>query len=144
MIEVTGIDHFYLAVRDLELSRAYYDIVLGILGFRCGEFALGGEPHVSYYNRHFGLVLRPARSLEQHDPYAAGLHHVCLRVDTAADVDEVAHKLKAAGVDASEPRLCPDYAPDYYALFLHDPDGIRLEITNYRHERRERHDHWEG
>jgi hypothetical protein len=23
-----------------------------------------------------------------------------------------------------------------------DPDGIRLEVTNYRQERRERHDNW--
>jgi hypothetical protein len=28
-------------------------------------------------------------------------------------------------------------------VFLTDPDGVRLEITNYRQERRQRHDHWE-
>ena len=35
-------------------------------------------------------------------------------------------------------RLYPEYAPDYYATFFSDPDGIRLEITNYRQERRKR------
>jgi hypothetical protein len=43
----------------------------------------------------------------------------------------------------SEATPYPEYAPNYVACFLSDPDGIRLEITNYRHERRQRHDAWE-
>ena len=31
---------------------------------------------------------------------------------------------------------------DYTATFFEGPDGIRLEVTNYRQERRDRHDHW--
>jgi glyoxylase I family protein len=46
------------------------------------------------------------------------------------------------GIATSEPRTYPEYAPDYVATFFADPDGIRLEITNYRQERRDRHDHW--
>lgn len=30
--------------------------------------------------------------------------------------------------------LYPEYAPDYYAIFFSDPDGIRLELTNFRQE----------
>jgi len=142
MSEVIGIDHIYLAVRDLEASRRFYDVVMKILGFRSGSFAIGGDAHASYYNRHFGFVLRPARTAAAHDPYAAGLHHFCLRVDRAADVDAIAAQLRDAGIEVTTPRLYPEYAPDYYALFLDDPDGIRLEVTNYRQERRERHDHW--
>jgi len=143
MTEVLGIDHIYLAVRDLEASRRFYDVVMKILGFRSGSFQIGGDAHASYYNRHFGFVLRPARTKAPHDPYAAGLHHFCLRVDSSADVDAIAAQLRDAGIAATTPRLYPDYAPDYYALFLDDPDGIRLEVTNYRQERRERHDHWQ-
>jgi len=143
MTEVIGIDHLYLAVRDLEASRRFYDVVMKILGFRSGSFRIDGDAHVSYYNRHFGFVLRPARSDAVHDPYAAGLHHFCLRVDSARDVDSVAGQLKGAGIEITTPRLYPEYAPDYYAIFLDDPDGIRLEVTNYRQERRERHDHWQ-
>jgi glyoxylase I family protein len=144
MSEVIGIDHIYLAVRDLDASRRYYDVVMNVLGFRSGSFAIGGDPHASYYNRHFGFVLRPARSDAPHDPYAAGLHHFCLRVDSAADVDAIAARLRDAGIEVTAPRLYPDYAPDYYAIFLDDPDGIRLEVTNYRQERRERHDRWQA
>jgi len=42
----------------------------------------------------------------------------------------------------SSPRLYPEHAPDYYATFFNDRDGIRLEITNYRQERRKRFDDW--
>jgi glyoxylase I family protein len=143
MSQVIGIDHIYLAVRDLDASRGWYDRVMPILGFRSGKFEIGGDPHVSYYCRHFGFVLRPARSNAAHDPYAAGLHHFCLRVDSAADVDAAAARLAEAGITTTAPALYPQYAPDYYAIFLDDPDGIRLEVTNYRRERRERHDHWD-
>lgn len=144
MPEVIGIDHIYITASDLDRSEHFYDKVLEqVLGFRKGKFSLGGEPHVQYYNRHFGYVLRPARNLRAVDPYQPGLHHFCLRVDSVDDVRRSAALLKAAGIDASEATHCPDYAPDYWATFLSDPDGIRLEITNYRQERRERHDHWQ-
>ena len=60
------------------------------------------------------------------------------------DVSEAARQLTAQNIAASEPQLYPEYAPDYFAVFLSDPDGIRLEIINYRQERRQRHDDWEG
>ncbi|NMG30766.1 VOC family protein [Aromatoleum evansii] len=145
MTEVTGIDHIYLAVSDLGASERFYDqVLIEALGFRKNRFTLAGDPHVQYYNRHFGFVLRPARVAAKHEPYAPGLHHFCLRVDSEADVRAVAEKLRALGVDASEARLYPDYAPDYVATFFEDPDGVRLEVTNYRQERRERHDRWES
>lgn len=144
MPEVIGIDHVYLTVRDLVLAEQFYDRLLGaVLGFRKNAFALGGDPHVQYFNRQFGIVLRPARSGSSHDPYAPGLHHLCLRVDSAADVAEAAERLREQGIEATEPRVYPEYAPDYVATFLVDPDGIRLEITNFRAERRERMEHWE-
>jgi catechol 2,3-dioxygenase-like lactoylglutathione lyase family enzyme len=143
-IDVIGIDHVYIAVADVARSRAFYDRVLvDVLGFRCNTFAIGGDAHVQYYNRHFGYVLRPARNARAHDPYAAGLHHFCLRVDSIEDVVAVSTRLRALGIDASEARVYTEYAPDYWATFLTDPDGIQLEVTNYRRERRERHDRWD-
>lgn len=143
MPEVIGIDHIYLAVSDPARSEAFYDCVLrDVLGFRKNSFVLGEEPHVQYFNRHFGYVLRPARLAGKHDGYAPGLHHLCLRVADIADVQAVAAQLQAQGIAASAARHYPEYAPDYWATFFTDPDGIRLEITNYRQERRERHDCW--
>jgi catechol 2,3-dioxygenase-like lactoylglutathione lyase family enzyme len=145
MTDVVGIDHLYIAVSDVARSSSFYDRVLvDVLGFRRNTFALGGEPHVQYYNRHFGYVLRPARGPRTHDPYAAGLHHFCLRVSSIDDVVTVARRLREIGIDASEARVYPEYAGDYWATFFTDPDGIRLEVTNYREERRDRHDRWEA
>lgn len=140
MPDVIGLDHIYIAVADLERSRQFYDRVFGVLGFRQNAFELGGDPHVQYYNRHFGYVLRPARGTIKG---SVGLHHLCFRVATAADVERCAAELVDRGISASAPKLYPEYAPDYMATFLADPDGLRLEITNWRAERRHRHDHWE-
>jgi glyoxylase I family protein len=142
MPEIIGIDHIYLAVSDLGRSEAFYDRVMRVLAFRKNEVTLAGDRHVQYFNRQFGFVLRPARVKTAHDPYAPGFHHFCFRVDSAADVAAAAASLRSAGISASDPRAYPEYAPDYVAIFFEDPDGIRLEITNYRAERRHRHDRW--
>ena len=144
MPEVIGIDHIYVAVSDMERSERFYDVVMGTLGFRKNQFQINGEKHIQYYNRHFGYVLRPARLANLHNPYAPGLHHFCLRVETEKEVSDVAQKLRRESVSVSEPKLYPEYAPDYFAVFFSDPDGMRLEITNYRQERRRRHDTWES
>lgn len=144
MSEIIGIDHIYVTVSDLRESEKFYDAVMTALGFRKNQFEINGEKHIQYFNRHFGYVLRPAREKTAHSSYAPGLHHFCLRVDSENDVKQAARKLKEAGIPVSEPELYPDYAPDYVAVFLSDPDGIRLEITNYRLERRQRHDNWES
>ena len=144
MPEIIGIDHIYVAVSDMAVSQGFYDrVFLRVLGFRSNAFSLGGEPHIQYYNRQMGYVLRPARRPGPTDPYAPGLHHLCLRVDGIDEVRAAARALAAQGLAATPARPYPDYAPDYWATFLDDPDGIRLEITNYRRERRERHDRWD-
>lgn len=142
MPDVIGLDHIFIAVADLPRSEAFYDAVMGALGFRKNEFPIDGARHVQYYNRMLGYVLRPATTRRDHDPYAPGLHHLCWRVDSAADVAAAVEALRARGIEVTDAAPYPQYAPDYVACFLRDPDGLRLEITNYRLERRERHDHW--
>ena len=71
-----------------------------------------------------------------------GLHHLCLRVDIPADVAAVAARLRGAGIAATDAKLYPIYAPDYWATYFTDPEGIRLAVTNYTQERRKRHDNW--
>src|SRR5262245_61509861 len=144
MPEVIGLEHIYLTVSDLEASERFYEQVMQqALGFRKGKFTLADDPHIHYFNRQFGLVLRPARVATKYDPYAPGLHHLCLRVESAVDVRAVAEQLVRAGINATEARLYPEYAEDYVATFFEDPDGLRLEVSNFRQERRDRHDHWE-
>ena len=144
MPEVIGIDHIYVTASNLDRSETFYDVVMRVLGFRKNQFQLNGEKHIQYYNRHFGYVLRPARSKDPHNPNAPGLHHFCLRVESEKEVKEAARRLKEQHISVSEPKHYPEYAPDYFAVYFCDPDGLRLEITNYRKERRQRHDDWDN
>lgn len=145
-VEVTGLDHVYLAVRDLDASQRWYDRAMGALGFRKVARPLaGGDLHVHYFNRTLQITLRPARDLERgHDPYAPGLHHLCLRVSDAAAVDAAQGELERRGIDASVPRLYPEYDEDYYATFLTDPDGLRLEVVNHLAVRKETAERWDS
>ena len=51
--------------------------------------------------------------------------------------------LRRRSARSGSPQLYPEYAADYYATFFEDPDGIRLEVTNFREERRRRFVHFE-
>lgn len=143
-VEVIGIDHVYFSVSSLAASERYYDIVLReILGFRKNSFHLNNNPHIQYFNRYFGIVIRQGRNTGAFDSESAGLHHFCLRVNNEEDVDRAATSMCMAGLAVSIPAYHREYAPDYYAIFFTDPDGMRLEITNFRHERRERMENWD-
>jgi catechol 2,3-dioxygenase-like lactoylglutathione lyase family enzyme len=141
-VETIGIDHVYVAVRDLARSERFYDRFFETLGFRKNASSIASEPHLHYYCRHFGYSPRPAHDGQDHDPYSPGLHHFCFRVDTVDDVDRAARELEQDGIEVSSPRYYPEYAPDYYAVFLTDPDGLRLEITNFREQRKKRMSEW--
>ena len=56
----------------------------------------------------------------------------------------MAKGLRDAGIEATEPRYYPEYAADYYATFFEDPDGVRLEVTNFREIRRKLMYDWEA
>jgi glyoxylase I family protein len=143
-VEVIGIDHIFVTVRDLRSSEEFYDRVMAVLGFRKWETPISSDPHVIYYNRYFAYSLRPAREgAPDHDPYAPGLHHFCFRVVDEAAVDRAAIELRTVSVEATEPRYYPEYGPDYYATFFSDPDGVRLEVMNFRERRRKIMYDWE-
>ena len=131
-VEVIGIDHIYVAVRDLARSSRFYDGVMAVLGYRRVEAPIGGDPHVHYYNRQFGFSLRPARpATPAHDPYAPGLHHFCFRARSREDIDAV-YRFAVDELDARvvHPPEDGHFAPGYYSVLFEDPDGIRLEANH--------------
>ena len=135
-MEIIGLDHLYVTVSDFSRAERFYDALMERLGFRKGDMAIGGVPHAHYFNPHLQLTIRPARDPStRHDPYAPGLHHVCFQVPDRAGVDEAFRHCRELGVQASAPRLWPEYAPDYYATFFCDPDGLRLEVVARRSHR---------
>lgn len=136
-VQITGLDHIYIAVSDFERSVAFYDGVMQAFGFRKGDRPIAGAPHAHYFNPHIQYTIRPAAGDARHDPYAPGVHHICFQVATRPEVDAAFERLGALGVDATAPALYPEYNDDYYATFFEDPDGVRLEVlarSRYRDE----------
>ncbi len=71
-MDVTGIDHIYLAVSDFPASEAFYDAVMRALDFRKSDRPIGGERHAHHFNRVLQLSIRPARSVQAPDLERAG------------------------------------------------------------------------
>jgi catechol 2,3-dioxygenase-like lactoylglutathione lyase family enzyme len=143
-IEVLGLDHIYITVSEMLRSEMFYDKVMKVLGFRKVIRPIGNQPHVHYFNRCMRYTIRPAASTRSHNQNSPGLHHLCFQVRDQQSVDVAAKLLRQCGVEASEPRLYPEYTPDYYATFLHDPDGIELEIVNRFKARDETVKNWDN
>lgn len=129
----TGVDHLDLVVSSLARSLPVYRGLLGPLGY-VSETAIKGErgERVVYLSRSGAVPigLREARSAGGHDRYRVGIHHVAFEAPSRDAVDERLRWAAAAGLEIeSEPRAY-DYRPGYYAGFLYDPDGIKLEIVH--------------
>jgi catechol 2,3-dioxygenase-like lactoylglutathione lyase family enzyme len=117
--------HLSLGVRDLARAGAFYDAALGALGFRR---VFDGPESIGY-----GLVDGEDQLLLNLEPQAAAPgpgFHLAFAAPSRAAVDAFhAAALRAGGRDNGPPGLRPDYGPDYYAAFLVDPDGHRIEAT---------------
>jgi catechol 2,3-dioxygenase-like lactoylglutathione lyase family enzyme len=117
------IDHVSIGVRDLAVARRFYDAALAPLGYTClfsadGSLGYGRDAPAFWVSESAHPVPADPRS---------GLH-VCFAAPSRASVDAFhAAGLGAAGHDNGKPGLRPDYGAAYYAAFLTDPDGYRVE-----------------
>jgi len=58
--------------------------------------------------------------------------HVCFRARTTSMVDAFhAAALASCGVDDGAPALRPHHGDGYYAAFIRDPDGNRIEAVTF-------------
>jgi catechol 2,3-dioxygenase-like lactoylglutathione lyase family enzyme len=117
------IDHISIGVRDIAAAKKFYDATLQPLGYEClsqSDGSLGyGRGVVTYW---ISAVQHPVAP----DP-GSGLHF-CFSAPTRKSVDSFhAAALKAGGRDNGSPGIRADYATNYYAAFVVDPDGYRLE-----------------
>jgi catechol 2,3-dioxygenase-like lactoylglutathione lyase family enzyme len=121
------IDHVSIAVRDLAQATALYEAALAAIGYQ----KLDVRPHtVGFGKRYseFWLNSRPGLSILPPDSGA----HVCLR---AASVEAVnafhAAALAAGATSDGEPGARPQHGEGYYAAFIRDPDGNRVEVVTF-------------
>ena len=129
MIDVNGIAHVFLSVGDFERSRAFYRELLPALGL---DLVFDGEDMCYHVGGRTAVGIQrcaDAHAGERFDQGRVGLHHVCFRARSRADVDrahDLLRRMHASIVTA--PSEGP-WAPGYYYVLFEDPDGIRLEIN---------------
>lgn len=145
-VEVMGIDHVFIDVRDLARAEAFYDKVMPVLGFRKGAVSDQASPRARYDNRHLTCWVRLRRDADGTEgprPAPGAMPHLCFRVVDERAVDRAYGELREAGVEASEPQAYPQYSSDYYATFFSDPDGLLLEVMNCNRPRLRRMFDWD-
>lgn len=136
------IHHIDLTVKDAGASRAFYESVLGFMGYRyaspIADFS-GEAPNGYDFDLRDGeafcsigiLSARGANADRPHDRYSAGLHHIAWTAASRADVDAMyTHLLGIGAVILDAPADYPQYGPGYYAVFFADPDGLKLEYVH--------------
>jgi catechol 2,3-dioxygenase-like lactoylglutathione lyase family enzyme len=121
------IDHVSVGVRDLERAARFYELALAPLGLA----RLVTRPETIGFGKsypEFWINLRA--DMAQVAP-ESGVH-VCLRVKSAAEIDAFhAAALHAGGRSDGAPGLRPHDRVRYYAAFVVDPDGNRIEAVTF-------------
>jgi len=127
------LDHVSITVRDLERVKPFYLAVMSVLGAGVASerpVAIGfGQRNRPDDNRHSYLSVfeSPAASP---DPR----RHWCFRASSSGQVDDFFDAgLAAGGSSNGEPGI-RDYHSGYYAAFLVDPEGNRIEAVFHHGE----------
>jgi catechol 2,3-dioxygenase-like lactoylglutathione lyase family enzyme len=121
------IDHISIGVSDLERSARFYEQTLAPFGL----VKLVTRPRTVGFGKNypeFWINLRAGMS-----PVApqSGCH-ICLRAKSTGEVDAFhAAALDAGGSSDGAPGLRPHDRVRYYAAFIRDPDGNRVEAVTF-------------
>ena len=124
------IDHISVGVSDLERSARFYEATLATLGLtrlvtRPATVGFGKDYPEFWINLRKGMA-----RLEE----GSGTH-ICLRAKTTTDVDAFhSAALNAGGASDGAPGLRPHDRVKYYAAFVTDPDGNRIEAVTFPRE----------
>lgn len=119
------ISHLSLGTAELARAQAFYDAALAPLGF----VRVWSHPDAAGYGLPGG---EDQLAIKQRPGFAApgAGFHVALTAATRAQVDAFFEAALAhGGVDEGRPGLRPHYGAGYYAAFVRDPDGHRIEAV---------------
>ena len=121
------IDHISVGVSDLERSARFYEATLAPLGLsrlvtRPATIGFGKNHPEFWINLRAGMAQVSSESGT----------HICLRAKSTADVDAFhAAALANGGRSDGAPGLRPHDRVRYYAAFVLDPDGNRIEAVTF-------------
>jgi catechol 2,3-dioxygenase-like lactoylglutathione lyase family enzyme len=121
------IDHISVGVSDLDRSATFYEATLAALGLT----RLVTRPRTVGFGKaypEFWINLREGMAPVSPE---SGVH-ICLRAKTTAEIDAFhAAALAAGGASESSPGIRPHDRVRYYAAFVVDPDGNRIEAVTF-------------
>ena len=121
------IDHISVAVRDLERAARFYEATLATLGLS----RLVTRPATIGFGKTYSEFWINLRANMAPVEEGSGVH-ICLRAKSAGDVDAFhAAALAAGGRSDGAPGLRPHDRGKYYAAFVKDPDGNRIEAVTF-------------
>jgi catechol 2,3-dioxygenase-like lactoylglutathione lyase family enzyme len=117
------ISHVSIGVRDIPRTKRFYDAIFAPLGYNCLSYddgSLGyGRDAIAFW------ILGAECPVPPDDK--SGLHF-CFTAPTRESVNAFhAAALRSGGRDNGSPGIRAEYGPDYYAAFVIDPDGYRIE-----------------
>lgn len=122
------IDHISIALRDLDAGGRFYEALLAPLGMT--KLREWPDAAIGYGKKYpeFWINKRAAMA-----PVAADSGvHICLRAPSTQAVDAFhAAALAAGGTSDGPPGLRAQYHESYYAAFIRDPDGNRIEAVTF-------------
>jgi catechol 2,3-dioxygenase-like lactoylglutathione lyase family enzyme len=122
------IDHISIAVRDLSAAEEFYAALLAPLGM--AKLRDWPDAAVGFGKKYpeFWINRRDAMNRVADDSGT----HICLRAPDSAAVDAFhAAALAGGGTSDGAPGLRPEYHGSYYAAFIRDPDGNRIEAVTF-------------
>ncbi len=121
------IDHASLGVSDLDRAVIFYELTFAPLGLT----KLVARPAMVGFGKTYPEVWLNLRKDMPRVADDCG-SHICLRAKTTADVDAFHDAaLKAGGISEGPPSLRPHDRVVYYAAFIRDPDGNRIEAVTF-------------
>ena len=122
------IDHVSIAVRDIKAAELFYTVLLAPLGLN--KLREWPDAAIGYGKKYpeFWINRRTEMTTVAQD---SGVH-ICLRAESTGAVNAF-HAAALAGGGASDgaPGLRPEYNGRYYAAFVRDPDGNRIEVVTF-------------
>ncbi len=122
------IDHISIAIRDLKAGERFYTALLATLGM--SKLREWPDAAIGYGKKYPEFWINRRKDMA---PIAADSGvHICLRAIDAAAVDVFhATALAAGGTSDGAPGLRAQYHENYYAAFIRDPDGNRIEAVSF-------------
>jgi len=121
------IDHISVGVSDLDRAARFYEAALASLGLT----RLANRPATIGFGKNYPEFWINLRAGMAKVPAASG-NHICLRARTTDEVDAFhAAALNAGGLSDGAPGLRPHDRVSYYAAFVLDPDGNRIEAVTF-------------